>query len=75
MQCNMSAAEIKFRLETEAGLSIAAFAAIIERHPSTVSMVIHRRRTSNPIMTKIAETLEAARSAQKQPSNDKEDAA
>jgi IS30 family transposase len=71
----MSAAEIKYRLETEAGLSIAAFAARINRHPSTVSMVIHRRRTSNPIMTKIAETLEAARSAQRQPSNDQEDAA
>ncbi|MEP5760628.1 MAG: hypothetical protein ABJ327_15210 [Litoreibacter sp.] len=68
----MSAAEIKFRLETEAGLSIAAFAARINRHPSTGSMVIHRRRTSNPIMT---ETLEAARSAQKQPSDDREDAA
>lgn len=75
MQCNMSAAEIKFRLETEAGLSIAAFAATIGRHPSTVSMVIHRRRTSGPIMTKIAETLEAARSTQRRPSNDQEDAA
>jgi IS30 family transposase len=75
MQCNMSAAEIKFHLEPEPGLSIAAFAARINRHPSTVSMVIHRRRTSNPIMTKIAETLEAARSAQKQPPNDREEAA
>ena len=75
MQSQMCAAEIKFRLQKEAGLTIAQFAEKINRHPSTVSMVIHRRRTSNPIMTKIAETLEAARSAQNQSSNDREDAA
>lgn len=75
MQCEMSAAEIKFRLATEAGLSIAQFAEKINRHPSTVSMVIHRRRTSGPIMAKISETLEAARSNPKNASIDQEGAA
>lgn len=75
MQCKMSAAEIKFRLATEAGLTIAQFAATINRHPSTVSMVIHRRRTSARIMAKIAETLEAARATSKHLSIDQENAA
>ncbi len=73
MQCEMSAAEIKFRLATEAGLSIAQFAEMINRHPSTVSMVIHRRRTSGPIMAKIAETLQAARSKSLHAPKDQED--
>lgn len=75
MQCEMCAEEIKFRLKTEAGMSLAQFADSINRHPSTVSMVIHRRRTSSPIMAKIVETLEAVRSVPKQPSNDREDVA
>lgn len=57
----MCAEEIKFRLKTEAGLSLKDFAKSIGCHPSTVSMVIHRRRKSGPIMEKIGRALTIAR--------------
>lgn len=61
MARNMSAAEIKYRLSVEADMSLKDFAKSIKRHPSTVSMVIHRRRTSGPIMRQLEATLATAR--------------
>lgn len=60
MALEMCAEEIKFRLKTQAGFSLRSFAQSIGRHPSTVSMVIHGRRQSQPIMNKIEQALKKA---------------
>ena len=49
---------IKYRLLSEANLTLKDLAAKLKRDPSTISMVIHGRRKSAPIMQAIAEILE-----------------
>lgn len=60
MRKSMCAAEIKYRLATEANMTLTKFAKEIGRDPSTVSMVIHGRRKSKPIMDAISEVLATA---------------
>ena len=49
---------IKYRLLSEANLSLKDLAKKLKRDPSTISMVIHGRRKSAPIMQAIAEILD-----------------
>ena len=49
---------IKYRLLTEANLSLKDLAKKLKRDPSTISMVIHGRRKSAPIMQAIADILD-----------------
>ena len=49
---------IKYRLLSEANLSLKDLAEKLKRDPSTISMVIHGRRKSAPIMQAIADILD-----------------
>ncbi|MDF1671586.1 MAG: helix-turn-helix transcriptional regulator [Roseovarius sp.] len=49
---------IKYRLLSEANLSLKDLAKKLKRDPSTISMVIHGRRKSAPIMQAIADILD-----------------
>lgn len=54
---HLPAETIKFRLKCEAGLTIRDVARQLERHPSTVSLVLHGIRRSRPVVLAIAEIL------------------
>ena len=49
---------IKFRLRTEANMTLRALATALGRDPSTISMVISGRRLSAPITRAILELLD-----------------
>lgn len=49
---------IKYRLLSEANLSLKQLAKKLDRDPSTISMVIHGRRKSAPIMKAIFAILD-----------------
>ncbi len=49
---------IKYRLLSEAGLTLTALAHKINRDPSTISMVIHGRRKSSYVMDAISNILD-----------------
>ena len=49
---------IKYRLLSEANLTLKDLAAKLKRDPSTISMVIHGRRKSAPIMQAIVAILD-----------------
>ena len=48
---------IKYRLRAEANLSLKQLGKLLGKDPSTISMVIHGRRKSAPIMKAIFEIL------------------
>lgn len=54
---------IKYRLRSEANMSLKELAIKLNRDPSTISMVIHGRRKSAPIMNAIFEILDAAKAS------------
>lgn len=71
---------IKYRLRSEANLSLKQLSKLLNRDPSTISMVIHGRRKSAPIMRAIFAILDAnqcdeAISSAKSRSPSEEDAA
>lgn len=49
---------IKYRLLSEAGLTLTDLASKIKRDPSTISMVIHGRRKSAYVMDEISKILD-----------------
>lgn len=57
MEIRGSAEIIKFRLRTEAGLTIKELAIRLGRNPSTISLVIGGHRKSLPVITEIARLL------------------
>lgn len=57
MEIRGTAEIIKFRLRTEAGLTIKELASRLERNPSTISLVIGGHRKSLPVITEIARLL------------------
>lgn len=57
MEIRGTAEIIKFRLRTEAGLTIKELAAHLGRNPSTISLVIGGHRKSLPVITEIARLL------------------
>jgi transcriptional regulator with XRE-family HTH domain len=61
MDLKPDAALLKYRLKSEANMSLKQVALRIGRDPSTVSMVINGRRKSAPIMKAIFEILDANR--------------
>ena len=58
MQQKPDASLIKYRLQSEANLSLKQLAKKLKRDPSTISMVIHGRRKSAPIRQAIADILD-----------------
>lgn len=58
MQQKPDASLIKYRLQSEANLSLKQLAKKLKRDPSTISMVIHGRRKSAPILKAIFEILD-----------------
>ncbi|MDX8355577.1 helix-turn-helix transcriptional regulator [Cognatiyoonia sp. IB215182] len=74
------AALIKYRLRSEADLTLKLLAERLDCHPSTISMVINGRRKSAPIMNAIFEILDSPTSSKsddvvRQKLSSKEDAA
>lgn len=57
MEIRGTAEIIKFRLRTEAGLTIKELASRLGRNPSTISLVIGGHRKSLPVITEIAHLL------------------
>lgn len=71
---------IKYRLRSEANLSLKQLGKRLGKDPSTISMVIHGRRTSAPIMRAISaildpKTPETPKAVLVRNVDDKEDAA
>lgn len=63
------AALIKYRLHSEANMSLKQVAKRLNRDPSTVSMVIAGRRKSAPIMKAIFDILDASQVAHLEPAD------
>ena len=61
MDLKPDAALLKYRLQSEANMSLKQVALRIGRDPSTVSMVISGRRKSAPIMKAIFDILDASK--------------
>jgi transcriptional regulator with XRE-family HTH domain len=57
MKIRNTAEVIKFRLRTEAGLTIKDLAKNLGRSPSTISLVICGHRKSFPVISEIARLL------------------
>jgi len=57
---------IKYRLRSEANISLKKLGKILGKDPSTISMVIHGRRKSAPILKAIFEILDANKEAEPQ---------
>lgn len=53
----LPAETIKFRLKTEARMSLCDVAKKLGRHPSTVSLVLNGTRKSWPVIVAVAEIL------------------